>query len=336
MIDEILVFSLGTLILTALALIWATRPQLHIVAEEERLVVYRFGKFHRLAGPGPVWVRRRIDQIERTLQVREEPHYLKFNGLYAYDIPIGYTLSLWYKLDPVAAAEGDQHMLRKLVQFDSEECNENIRIRIHDLFIKHIADAMRSQTLSSSPTVLDKLIPFCPGQAACDEMISKIRRELPELLRSFGAVFNPSQPVAIKDFHLDSSIVQLLDRDRVIGGFLQRVPNGDPDLLTQATIALEGVQTQALSKIVLAQNGSAQNGSALNGAALNGSVQNGSAQAGHLEESIPLDSILAEQLAAQATIPTQRQPNRQRPAHPEPIAGHRNVPLRQESLLVAS
>lgn len=249
-VGNILFFGTGFIVLMGLISLWATRPRLQIVPEEKRLVIYRFGKFARIAGPGQVWVRRRIDQVERTLDVREQPHYLRFTGLYAYDIPIGYTLSLWYKLDPQAAANGDQHMLRKLAQFDSKECDENIRIRIHDLFIKHIAETMSRHQLPAQPTTLDKLIPFCPGQQQCNETLSKIRSELPEVLRSFGAIMNPDQPIAIKDFHLSNSIIQLLDRDRVIDDFLPKIPVGEPDLLTQAALALEGMSPQNMRKII--------------------------------------------------------------------------------------
>lgn len=298
MLDLLFVLGVGALAITIIVCLWATRPKIEIVPEEERLVIYRFGKFSRIAGPGPVWIQRSVDRIERRLKVRNEPHFLKFNGLYAYDIPLGYTLSLWYRLDPQAAANGDKQMLRQLAQFESEEAEENIRIRIHDLFIRHIAEFLERHTLPNKPTVLDKLIPFCPGQPACDEILNKIRRELPEVLRSFGAVWNPNQPIAIKDFHLAPNIVQLLDRDRVMQNLLQRIPHGDPDLLTQATIAIEGIPTSSLSKIVVEQNRS---------------------------ESMASRSTpeWVDQLAIQAGLQAEE---RRAQSRPQPQAGHRNIP----------
>lgn len=303
MLDLLLVFGVGALSIVIIVGLWTTRPKVEIVPEEERLVIYRFGKFSRIVGPGPVWMQRRVERIERRLKVRSEPHFLKFNDLYAYDIPLGYTLSLWYRLDPVAAANGDQQMLRQLAQFESAECEENIRIRIHDLLIKHIAEFLDKHSLPNKPTVLDKLLPFCPGQPACDEILNKIRRELPEVLRSFGAVWNPTQPLAIKDFHLGPSIIQLLDRDRVIQNFLQRIPNSDPDLLTQATVALEGVPTQSLSKIVVEQS-----------------------QPEHMASLAQPD--WANQLAIQAALEAEQQ----RATHTTRQAGHRNIPLQRQLL----
>lgn len=308
MLDLLLVLAVGALCIAVIFGLWSTRPKMEIIPEEERVVIYRFGKFSRVAGPGPVWMQRSIDQIERRLKVRNEPHFLKFNGLYAYDIPLGYTLSLWYRLDPVAAANGDQQMLRQLAQFESAECEENIRIRIHDLFIKHIADFLDRHSLPSKPTVLDKLIPFCPGQPACDEILNKIRRELPEVLRSFGAVWNPAQPIAIKDFHLGASIVQLLDRDRVMENFLQRVPNGDPDLLAQATIALEGIPTQSLSKIVVEQN-----------------------QSDRMDRAAMPEWV--DQLAIQASLQAEKQ---KATTQPQRQANHRNIPLQRRMMAMTN
>lgn len=255
MLDEIFVFGVVPLLGLVFMILWLTRPKMHIVPEEERLVLYQFGKFKRVAGPGRVWVKRRIENIERRLNVRDEPRYLEINGLYAYDIPLGYTLSIWYKVDPATAAGGDVHLLRKLVQFSNEECDENIRVRIHDLLVKHISEFLSMHSLPDTPTVLDKLVPFAPGQPACEQILNKLRQELPAVLRPFGAVWNPGQPIAIKKFHLASGIVKLLDRDRVMANFQQRMPNCDPDLMTQATIALEGVATPAMRKIVFNQSG---------------------------------------------------------------------------------
>ncbi len=303
MLDLLFVLGVGALSIAIIVGLWTTRPKVEIVPEEERLVIYRFGKFSRIAGPGPVWIQRNVDQIERRLKVRNEPHFLKFNGLYAYDIPLGYTLSVWYRLDPLAAANGNQQMLRQLAQFGSEECEENIRIRIHDLFIKHIAEFLERHSLPNKPTVLDKLIPFCPGQPACDEILAKIRRELPEVLRSFGAVWNPGQPIAIKDFHLSPSIIQLLERDRVMESFQQRMPNSDPDLLTQATVALEGVPTQSLSKIVVEQN--------------------------HSESmSAPATPGWVDQLAIQASM----QAEEKKAARRNSKAGHRHIPRQRQMM----
>ncbi|MCB0125476.1 MAG: hypothetical protein KDE58_24650, partial [Caldilineaceae bacterium] len=48
----------------------------HVVPEEKRLVIYRLGKFQRIAGPGPV-ITWRFDTIERELNVRDAPHDLR-------------------------------------------------------------------------------------------------------------------------------------------------------------------------------------------------------------------------------------------------------------------
>lgn len=312
MLDVILLVGLGSLLAVGLVTLWLVRPQLYIVDEEERLVIYRFGQFKSFDGPGRVWIMRRIERVARTIVVREQPHQMRIEGLYAYDIPLGYTLNIWYKLDPEIATGGDRHRLRKLAQFDNVECEENIRTRIHDLFVYHISEYLRTSQLPKSATVLEKLVPFAPGQTGCEQIIARIQEKLPDILRSFGAVLCQTQPLTIQKFHLTPSIIKLLDRERVLASLQYRMPNSDQDMLAQAAIALEGISLPSiLRKIVVDQPDST---------------------------SMPLHSLIDDDLVLdpfekvrserhQGTAPLQPKPV------PPPLASHRNIPLERQAML---
>jgi len=85
------------LIVAVLVLVWLVFGLLGVrfqtVPEEERLVIYRLGRFNRIAGPGMVVYFRRFESIERTLSVREELIEQRVDGLAFNGLFLGYTVA---------------------------------------------------------------------------------------------------------------------------------------------------------------------------------------------------------------------------------------------------
>ena len=70
--DIALISALSVLFALILGVIYL-RPGLRTVPQEERLVIYRMGHFDRIAGPGLVFLLHRIDTVQRSFMVREQP-----------------------------------------------------------------------------------------------------------------------------------------------------------------------------------------------------------------------------------------------------------------------
>ena len=103
----------------------------HVVPEEKRLVIYRLGKFQRVAGPGVV-ITWGTDTIEREINARNEPHNLRVDNLFMKGVSFGYTLNMWLRTDLVGAAAGNRDRLRELVLFSDREREQQITVKLRE------------------------------------------------------------------------------------------------------------------------------------------------------------------------------------------------------------
>jgi hypothetical protein len=76
-----------------------------VIPQEERAVIYRFGRFQRLVGPGIVMLTRLEREVQR-INVRSEFGEYRTNTYYFINgVPFNYTVSFWRRYDLVAAAQ---------------------------------------------------------------------------------------------------------------------------------------------------------------------------------------------------------------------------------------
>lgn len=195
-------------ILFVLSILWrVSGPTWKTIPEKETHIVYRRGRFHRILKAGTRHIFSGFETVERIIDIRKQPVDFAISDLYAYDVPLGYTINFWYTLDPVTVARNDKRKLRELVQLDNQERQEQIRLRIKALLIKYITEFQKQNEFSTwqprePPTGTDKLYPFAPGQFAYQSIIAKVRKDLSAALSSFGAVLCIPQPVVLDTFHL--------------------------------------------------------------------------------------------------------------------------------------
>jgi len=251
----IVLLMLVLFLCVALTLWRVLRIEVTIVPEEERLVIYQFGHFHRIAGPGPVWLWRGWERVERRINVRDQPRTVTLPFVYMYDIPIRFTLDCWYRIDPQQAANGDAAMLKQFVCFDDAERHDQMAVRVYDLFVKHVTALMQRHELPPNPSLLDKLLPILPGQPPCEHMLRTIQPELASALRRLGIVFNTEQPLTITGLYMPPSVVKLLDRNRMMQTLQQQLPGLTAETLLQAASADDGRPLENRQRFIF-ENGS--------------------------------------------------------------------------------
>ncbi|MEZ4866652.1 MAG: hypothetical protein R3C14_35360 [Caldilineaceae bacterium] len=217
-----------------------TQSKVQIVPEEERLVVYRLGRFHRIAGPGVVVLQRSLDEVKRTLHVRDEPHHIRVNNIFISGIPFGYTLDLWYHFDLNAAAGNDRAQLVNLAQFSDEERNQQVGTKVREALVESAAQIEKSYKPKGTD-FFHKLLPIIPGLPECDSLLNDVKRRLRESLPSVGAVLNEKQPITVLNIQLGPDIVNSFSRGRVATMLKETFPQLSPTLLLQAVSSIEGI-----------------------------------------------------------------------------------------------
>ena len=217
-----------------------TQSKMQVVQEEERLVVYRLGRFHRVAGPGVVLLQRMLDEVKLTFNVRDEPHNVRVNGLFMNGIPFGYTLNFWYRFDLQAAADGNHERLGKLVQFSDEEREKQVATKVREALV--VAGPIIEQRFKPAGNdFVSKLLPIIPGLPSFDAFMVEVRNHLRENLPLVGAILNEEQPLVVTNIHLGSDIISSFSRGRVTTMLRETFPNLPSELLLQAVSSIEGL-----------------------------------------------------------------------------------------------
>ncbi|MCE7983000.1 MAG: hypothetical protein DYG89_17585 [Caldilinea sp. CFX5] len=217
-----------------------TQSKMRVVQEEERLVVYRLGRFHRVAGPGVVLLQRMLDEVKRTFNVRDEPHNVRVNSLFMNGVPFGYTLNFWYRFDLQAAAHGDHERLAKLVQFSDEEREKQVATKVREALVA-AGPVIEQRFKPTGSDFVSKLLPIIPGLPSFDAFMVEVRKHLRESLPLVGAILNEEHPLTVTNIHLGSDIIGSFSRGRVATMLRETFPNLPPELLLQAVSSIEGI-----------------------------------------------------------------------------------------------
>lgn len=233
-------FPIFVILLLVVALYLLTQSKIRIVPEEERLVIYRLGRFHRIAGPGPVVLQRSLDEVKRTFSVRDEPHNVRVNGLFMNGVPFGYTLNLWYRADLKAAAGEDRARLVNLVQFSNEERDRQVATKVREALVASVAKIEKSYKPAGNNFV-HKLLPIIPGLPEFGALFTEVRHQLRGTLPLVGAILNEAQPITVTNIHLGNDIVSSFSRGRIATLLSETFPNLPPELLLQAVSSIEGI-----------------------------------------------------------------------------------------------
>jgi hypothetical protein len=237
---------------------------LRTVLHEERLVIYRLGHFHRVAGPGMVIVLPHLDRVIKTIRVRDQPVEVTVDGLFPFGVPIGMTLNLWYRYDPVKAAGGNHARLADLVQLTESERSKQVEVKVREALVRQIAELQQSWPLEDNATIRDQLAALAPGTPRYNKLLEAVRQELQHTLPFVGAVLNPDQTIALTKRDIPPDVIDALGRLRgrqIDSDWLadyadilrQRFPGLSEAVIAQILSAIEGVDVGRLQRILLEQ-----------------------------------------------------------------------------------
>ncbi|MCB0143308.1 MAG: hypothetical protein KDE50_25650 [Caldilineaceae bacterium] len=228
---------------SVLFIIWFLQIKRYMVPQEERLVIYRWGHFRRFAGPGPVWVIQNFDyeQVMRTIHVREQDRNFVVPGLFSFDIPFGYTLNLWYRYDPVAAAQGDDVLLLELAQHSDDRYTQ-IGVKLREALVHAIMtvqketkelweqkqgekpsestvtlqpDSTSTQDVEREMSIIDKLMMVVPGMPSCERILDLVEVELAHVLPSIGVILNRQHRITVTRLDIAEDLIGSFSRDRI-------------------------------------------------------------------------------------------------------------------------
>ncbi len=225
----------------------------HVVPEEKRLVIYRLGKFQRIAGPGPV-ITWRFDTIERELNVRDAPHDLRVDNLYMKGIPFGYTLNIWLHPDPVAAAAGSRERLRDFALFTDREREQQIAVKLREAIVKVVVEIEQTYKLRDSALTFEKLLPIFPGLPLCEQLLATLKTELQRSLPSIGVQLNEQQPITITALHLNTSILNGFKQGHIATLLREQYPDLSSERILRSVSTIDGIDLQE-QRVVLGGDG---------------------------------------------------------------------------------
>lgn len=220
------------------------------VPQEERVVLYRFGEFSRLAGPGIVTLAG-YEREKQRINVRSEYGEYRTNGYYFINgVPFNYSISFWRRYDLHAAASGDTARLAELVQYTDDERRQHLVTKLHEAMYACVQVIQKKYPVpdkeSDKATIAAKLLPILPGMPGCDELLAMVKTELLRTLPTVGVIMDTLHPLAITNVHVTPEVIDSFGRGRSLAMLREQLPDVSPDLLLQAFSAIAGLDMHTL------------------------------------------------------------------------------------------
>jgi hypothetical protein len=249
-------------VLLAVLVAVVLRAMVRVVSHEQRLVIYRLGRFHRVVGPGLVLVIPRLDDVVRTIEVRDHPMEVTVPGLFAFGVPTELTLNLWCSFDLVQAAGGDWDKLARLVQIREGERHHQVEVKMREALVNQISDLQKRMPLPATATTMDGVIALAPGSPRYRELLEGVKRELEQTLPSVGVILNPAHSIVLTRRSISDEIVEALKRRRgreidsewltnYVDSLRQRFPGVSNAVLAQMLASIEGVDAGKVQRLLL-------------------------------------------------------------------------------------
>lgn len=212
-----------------------------VVPQEERAVIYRFGQFSRLVGPGIVMLTR-LEREVRRINVRSEFGEARTNMFYFINgAPFNYTIGFWRRYDLRAAAGGDPARLAELVQYTDDERRHHIVTKLHEAMFTSVPLIHEQHAVADDAPFVQKLLPILPGMAGCNDLLKLVEAELLRTLPTVGVLLDTRHRVMVTSVHVTQEVIDSFSRGRSLTMLREQLPKVSPDLLLQAFSAIEGL-----------------------------------------------------------------------------------------------
>ncbi len=241
------------------------RASIYIVPEGQRLVIYRLGRFSRVAGPGLVMYIPGLEEVVRTLEVRDHPLEVSAPGILAFGVLNDLTLNLWCSFDLVRAAAGNKAVLAQFVQLSETERRRQVEVKMREALINQIADLEKQMPVPAKSTPLDAVIALAPGTERYNELVARVKDELEKTLPSVGVILNTSQPITLTGRGIPDVIIDAIKRmqgrqidsqwlTRYANQLQQQFPDISNAILDQMLASVEGVEIGNVQRLRLEQD----------------------------------------------------------------------------------
>ena len=184
---------LAVLLLGILIVLWLA-PQPLVVPEAEIRMILRLGRFHRVATPGMTIVWRRLDTVQDSLHTRNEPSTFRIDGIFIYGIPVGLTLNLWSRFDPLQIAGNNKQRLKDLVLINDAERHTQAGVKVKQALVQEIGVVESRRKLPQDASIVDKLLPIIPNVPECSDLLKQVSADLRSDLRALGSLSTRAIP----------------------------------------------------------------------------------------------------------------------------------------------
>ncbi len=189
---------IGIIILVIVAILIGMLVNMtQVVPQRERLVIYRFGHFHRIVGPGSVPIIPSVDKVVRSIDVRDRPIEITVPSIFAFGVFNELTINLWYRVELIETTGSNRDKLVELIQITESERQEQVQVKMHEVLINQVAVLQERKPLPDTTTNLDGIAALAPGSERHNNLLEGIRKELEESLPSIGVVLNTTHPVML-------------------------------------------------------------------------------------------------------------------------------------------
>ncbi|MBN1993417.1 MAG: hypothetical protein JW953_12010 [Anaerolineae bacterium] len=256
----------GTVVLIVLlfALIQVLKVMSQIVPQDKRLVIYRLGKFSRVAGPGPVQVIPGLETVEKTIEVRDHPLEVTVPGLFAFGLPNELTLNMWCSFDLVQAAGGDRNRLAQFVLMSEAERRQQVQVKMREALVRQISDLQERMPISEKANLMERLVALAPGTPRYNELLKGLKYDLAKTLPSVGVILNTDHPIVLTNRNISEEIGEGFKRMRsremdsewlmeYAHKLRQQYPGMSTSMLTQMLLSIEGVDVGQVQRMLLEQ-----------------------------------------------------------------------------------
>lgn len=238
---------------------------IHIIPEGQRLIVYRLGRFNRVVGPGLVLIVPGLEQVARTMEMRDHPLEVEVTGIFAYGVPNDLTLDLWCSFDLIKAAGGNKAKLSQLVQINEAERRKQVEVKMREALVGQITELQNRLPLPNTATPLDAVIALAPGTERYDALIEGVEKELAHSLPSIGVILNSTQPITLTGRGIPDSIIEAIKRmqgrqidsqwlTKYADQLRQQFPDISSVVLDQMLASIDGVDVGNVQRLRLEQD----------------------------------------------------------------------------------
>ncbi len=259
------VFGIFLLVILVVVVIGLIRATTRGVPAEKRWVIYRFGRFDRVVGPGPVPVFPWLDQVEGEFEVRDRPMEVLIPGIFAFGAPNDLTLHFWCRFDPAKAIGKDREKLAPLVRLSDSERRQQVEVKLRESLVRQAAELQKQKPLPGTPTLLDGVAALAPGSERMNDLLQNLVPDLAQNLLLIGFVLNTTQPIALTKRSVGEDIIKAIKRKygrdidsqwltRYADDLRQKFPDISGTMLAQVLSAIEGVDAGQVHRLLLDQD----------------------------------------------------------------------------------